>query len=111
MPRRRGLAVQPGEPDDLQCRMPSARRSVRTHRDLPMSLLQLALTHVRCIEEAALEVPPGLTRVCGSNGSHPGPQCRCLAAAVWRCNQASRMTCSAACPQRARLCGLIEICR
>ncbi len=34
-----------------------------------MSLLDLALTNVRCIEQAALEVPPGLSLICGSNGS------------------------------------------
>jgi DNA replication and repair protein RecF len=34
-----------------------------------MSLAELTVTHLRCIEHARLEIPPGLTLVCGDNGS------------------------------------------
>lgn len=34
-----------------------------------MSLAELTVTHLRCIEHAQLEIPPGLALVCGDNGS------------------------------------------
>src|ERR1700694_1340917 len=34
-----------------------------------LTLTELAVTGLRCIEHAELEIPPGLTLVCGDNGS------------------------------------------
>ena len=34
-----------------------------------MTLAELTVTHLRCIEHAQLEIPPGLALICGGNGS------------------------------------------
>src|SRR5438874_5230828 len=34
-----------------------------------MTLAELTVTQLRCIEQAQLEIPPGLTLICGGNGS------------------------------------------
>jgi DNA replication and repair protein RecF len=34
-----------------------------------MRLAELTVTHLRCIEHAQLEIPPGLALICGGNGS------------------------------------------
>jgi len=34
-----------------------------------MTLAELTVTQLRCIEHAQLEIPPGLALICGDNGS------------------------------------------
>ena len=54
----------------LRLRMASSRRESRvTVNDIPMSLSEITVSNLRCIEHAELRLAPGLTLIHGGNGS------------------------------------------